>query len=348
MTWPKLNNFFKVEIFLIGNLESIHFINRVSVIQKICPNLNFSIINTNSTRLLFRFNFYLSGFILMLKALILPGKTKIVFHGCYNHFLWFIFFISNPVTISIIQGSELNVDFTGIRAHIIKSILTHSVFVVCRNQAQIEQAISLTGVSSKNCFIVNWGLSQELFDIPTRNSFKVPVIISPRATQEIYNIPIIFNVIKRLKDEGHRLRFVYVRFNPTFELSNTDVADEILDSLSQQVLWEKMAAADLCISVPDYDALSNTVMEALALGSLPVVTNLLSYDFLKKDARLAINVEFGASLSQNAEHLYMAIKKALNDLEVIQGGIEFRRKFAQDYLKASKGINSIIEVLSDC
>jgi hypothetical protein len=336
------------KIILVGNLDSIVFRKRVELIKELLGSSALVTFNTKREGSFGLLRFLLTSVYLMAKIVMCQRPVRLLLHGAYSPILWPLLFLRRVHAVSIIQGSELNIDYTGIRAHIIKSILTHSVFVVCRNEAQIEQAIRLTGVSSKNCLTVNWGLSEELFDTPTRNSFAVPVIISPRATQEEYNIPIIFNVIKRLKDEGHRLRFVYVRFNPTFELSNTDVADEILDFPSQQILWEKMAAADFCISVPDYDGLSNTVMEALALGSLPVVTNLLSYDFLKKDARLAINVEFGASPSQNAEHLYMALKKAFNNLEVIQGGIEFRRKFANDYLKASKGIDIIAEVLSDC
>jgi hypothetical protein len=336
------------KIILVGNLDSLLFRQRVEVLEELLGSSALLIFNTKREHFLGILRLLLASFCLIVKVVMCQHPVRLLLHGAYSPILWPLLFLRRVHTVSIIQGSELNIDFTGIKAHIIKSILTHSALVVCRSEVQAEQAIRLTGVSSKNCLTVRWGLKQELFDIPIRNSFAIPVLISPRATQSEYNIPIIFNVIKRLKNEGYRLRFVYVRFNPKFELNDLEVADEILDSPSQQALWEKMAAADFCISVPDYDGLSNTVMEALALGSLPVVTSLLPYDFLKQDARLGFTVEFGASFSQNSEQLYMTIKKALGDVEVIRGGIEFRRKFASDYLKASKGIDSIVEVLSDC
>lgn len=291
------------------------------------------------------FSFVLSCAWLILKVLLSRRSTSLVLHGAYSPTLWPLLFFRRVIAVSILQGSEVNIDFKGVRAYITTIILRNSALVVCRNEAQRDLAIRLCGVNPAKSVVVNWGLKQELFNYNRPIVRANPVLISPRATQPEYNIPLIFEVVARLKKEGCPLHFVYVRFNPTFVLNDTTVADEVLDAPSQQLLWEKMAAADLCISVPNYDGLSNTIVEALALGSMPIFSDLAPYEFLKRDTRLGISVKIEESAHQNAEQLYTALRHAIACIEKIRLESAYRRQYAEKNFKAGTGAEYMVEVL---
>lgn len=189
----------------------------------------------------------------MIRILLSPAPAKILLHGAYSPVLWLLLLLRRVHAVSILQGSELNVDFTGLRVRLITLILRRSALVVCRNEAQRKLAVELGQAQPGRCVIVNWGLKDELFTVPFPPRQAEPVLISPRATQREYNIQAIFAAVARLKKEGQRFRFIYVRFNPTFTLDDLSAADEVLEAPPQNLLWEKIAQADLCISVPDYD-----------------------------------------------------------------------------------------------
>lgn len=330
----------------VGNLNSVLFRQRIKFLQESMGASKYEVLNTGRKNRWGFFRYAFACIRLILKACLCPRSTKFLLHGAYNPLLWIVLLLPQVRVVSILQGSELNIDFHGLRARIITLILRRSILVACRNEAQSEKAILLCGARRERCLVVNWGLRPELFDYHLNTNNGEPIIISPRATQPEYNIPIIFEVIARLKKEGRRLRFIYVRFNPKFEIEDTNIADEVLDAPAQGNLWEKIAEADLCISVPDYDGLSNTVLEALALGALPVFSDLVPYAFLKQDQRLGIPVEFGTSSASNAECLYLAIKEALLQIEMIRSNRSFRREFAEKNYKVGIGTDSLVTALN--
>lgn len=281
----------------------------------------------------------------ILRVLGTTKPTYIIFHGAYSPILWPLLLLCRVRAVSILQGSELNVDFVGVRTHLVTLILQRSVLIACRNVVQRDEAVRLCGVKRERCVIVNWGLSKDLFDLPLPHRSGEPVLISPRATQSEYNIPVIFAAVAKLKKEGYRVRFIYVRFNPTFDLEDSSVADEILEAPPQKVLWEKLAQADLCISVPSYDGLSNTILETLALGSTPLFSDLPPYAFLKQDDRLGIGVALGDSFEQKVERLHSSLQHALSHLGELRSSAVFRRSFAEAHFREGSGVDRIVEAL---
>lgn len=329
----------------VGNLDSVLFRQRVARLQELLNAPDHSVLDTGRRNWRDMLRFLMDSICLITKTYFSHGPLRIVLHGAYSPLLWSVLLLHRVRAISIMQGSELNVDFTGLRAWLVKLILRRSVLVVCRNEAQRNLAIKLCKTQPERCVIVNWGLKKELFDLPLPHRLGDPVLISPRATQSEYNIPVIFAAVAKLKKEGHRLRFIYVRFNPTFALEDTSAADEILEAPTQNVLWGKMAEADLCISVPNYDGLSNTVVETLALGSTPLYSDLPPYAFLKKDVRLGVSVALGDSFEQNVQRLQASLQYALLRLGELRSSAAFRRDFADAQFRAGSGVDRIAEVL---
>lgn len=329
----------------VGNLGSVLFQQRLARLQELLGAPHHTVLDTGRRSRRDMLRFLLSCACLIVETLISPRPLKIVLHGAYSPVLWILLMLRRVHAISILQGSELNVDFIGLRAWIIQLILRRSVLIVCRNEAQRSQAIELGKAQHECCVIVSWGLNNDLFDLPLSHRAGDPVLISPRATQSEYNIPVIFAAVAKLKKEGYRVRFIYVRFNPTFDLEDNSIADEILEAPPQNVLWEKLAQADLCISVPDYDGLSNTILETLALGSTPLFSDLPPYAFLKQDDRLGVRVALGDSFEQKVERLHLSLQRALSHLGEHRASAGFRRSFAEAHFRVGSGVERIVEAL---
>ncbi|MEM7046709.1 MAG: hypothetical protein AAF442_03555 [Pseudomonadota bacterium] len=337
----------KSRYVFVGNWDSILFQQRLERILDLLGLPEHTILDTRRHNVKDIVRFLFASACVMIKIFVSTKRTYLVLHGAYSPVLWPLLLLNRVRTISILQESELNIDFVGIRTHLITLILQRSFLIVCRNEAQRDRVQRLCNIRRERCVIAHWGLKQELFDYPLTVRPPEPVLISPRATQFWYNIPVIFEAISRLKREGYRFHFVYVRFNPKFALAETHVADLILDAPTQEKLWDAIAAADLCISVPDYDGLSNTLMETLALGAMPVYSDIAANTFLKQDSRLGIEVNFSKSGCDKTDQLYLALKCALKDIEKIRSNAGFRRAFAAKHFKVSSNIDKIIDALND-
>lgn len=333
------------KLILVGNLDSILFRQRLLRIGKLLCATEVDIVNTGLGGMAGRLS--LIGACLRIMASVLVSKVcvRLVFHGAYSPVLWLAVLLPQVKTVSILQGSELNIDFYGLRAKIIRLILKNSALVVCRNEAQHVQVQSLCGVVADQCQIVHWGLDDSLFTIPRATRRDEVIIISPRATQTLYNIPLIFDVIKKLKRDGCKIRFVYVKFNSRFDADGTGIVDERLNSPPQQSLWQAISDADLCISVPSYDGMSNTVLETLAIGTFPIISDLQQYAFLKQDLRLGMPVTLTGRIDLDTDNIYQTISLAIEQIEEIRASVEFRRDFAARHYQHSKGVNKVIEVL---
>ncbi len=329
----------------VGNTDSILFLQRVDKIRARIPEARSFLIDSGHGDFgrLLSYLFKSIGFLLRQ----IVQRQHLIFHGAYNPILWPALLWGKAKTISILQGSELTIDFRGVRAKIIKLILTRSALVVCRNEVQRSEAIRLCGIDPERCLIVNWGLNQELFDLQRPSANTKIVVISPRATQNEYNIPVIFRAVERLKANGVPVHFIYVRFNSRFEMTGSGVVDELLVDPPQSVLWQAIARSDLCISIPSYDGLSNTLLETLSLGTFPVFGDLAPYAFLKEDPRLGLPVELDDVAQSNEDRLLAAFEKAVDEIDTVRAGVEFRRGYAHERFLAGRGVEELIEALRD-
>lgn len=328
----------------VGNTDSILFLQRVDIIRAQLSQSRLRLIDSGHGNFGRLASYLLKSAGFLLRQIVLP--QYLIFHGAYNPILWPALLYGRTKAVSILQGSELTVDFRGVRAKIIKLILTRSTLVVCRNEAQRAEAVRLCGVDPQRCLIVNWGLNQELFDVRRPSADAKIVVISPRATQSEYNIPTIFHAVERLKAKGISLHFIYVKFNSRFEIKDS-VVDEFLADPSQSVLWQAIARSDLCVSIPGYDGLSNTLLETLALGTFPVFSDLAPYAFLKDDVRLGRPVELDETVQLNEDRLVAALEGAIDEIDTIRAGVEFRRCYARVRFQAGRGLEELIEALRD-
>ena len=273
-------------------------------------------------------------------------KINVIFHGAYSPILWLVVIFSNVKVISIIQGSEIETDYKGFRSILIKFLLNRSNLVLCRSAVQRQKIISLTSTRPELCHIINWGLNKELFDIQRKvekNYFK---IISARATQPEYNIDIIFQVIKKLKNEGYKIKFCYIEFNKTINIPNQEIPDIKIINPDQIALWKEIASSDLSISIPKYDGFSNTIIESLALGTYNICGDLKQYKFFKNNKSIGKLFKLGSTDKETAKNLYDVIKYTLPKIKKIRQNSEKRRIFALKKFSKGEGLDKLLNLIN--
>ena len=335
----------KSKLFVIGNQESILFEERVKTIYVLSDVKKFVIIDTLKNTLFKKLVFLYKSISLILLCLF-RMKINVIFHGAYSPVLWLVVFFSNVKVISIIQGSEIEIDYKGYRSVIIKFLLNQSNLVLCRSDVQRQKIISLTSTRPALCHVINWGINKELFDIQRKvekNYFK---IISARATQSEYNIHIIFQVIKKLKEEGHKIRFCYIEFNKTVNIPNQDIIDIKIVNPDQMILWKEIASSDLSISIPKYDGFSNTIIETIALGTYNVCGELDQYNFFNNNQFIGKLFKFGRTDLDTAKNLYNVIKDTLPQIKKIRQSSKKRRMFALKNFSKGEGLDKIQSLIN--
>ena len=332
----------KSTIFFIGNLDSNLFQDRIYQILRHSKVKNYKVINTSRKKTIDIFLFILVS-IKTLVHCILFSNTKIVFHGAYNSILWILVLITKNFVITILQGSELEKDYTKLRSLFINLILKNSKLIVCRNQEQFSFLQEKMDIKHHNLIIINWGLNKNLFNIVRKKTTKTINIISPRASQSEYNIDIIFDALERLKSKHKNIVFTYVKFNSKIKIKNESIVDKKNISPNQDKLWQELVNSDICISIPIYDGFSNTVLESLALGTYVVLSDIRAYNSFKNKKYLAKFIKLTNEKEVNIKNLYNVLKLTLNDIDFIRRTSNKRRNYIYNNFSNRKNLNVLLD-----
>lgn len=171
---------------------------------------------------------------------------------------------------------------------------------------------------------LNWGVDDQLFKLTNNriNSEKVN-IISFRATKEIYNIDKIFNAIFNLKTKFSNINFTYVEFNKDQNINlDLSIVDNYFYNLSKKELFDLLANQDIMISIPSFDGFATSIMESLAIGVKPCISNIVSY----QNENLSNLVSY-IDLS-NEESIEDILSMNIENIELIRNEVKMRREFS--------------------
>lgn len=328
-------------IFLIGNLDSILFRNRINIITKNCKSIDFKIINTSRRKVKFVIKYFFDVFIVVVSCLFLK-KSKIVYHGAYNSILW-ILVLFNKNIISILQGSELEKDYTMIRSFLINLILKKSKLIICRNEKQVSFIKNIIDVRFTKFKIINWGLDKKLFSLKKSKPNNSIHIISPRATQSEYNIDLIFEAIKKLKKDNFNIKFTYIKFNANIEVNNKHIIDNFIISPSQDELWHQIVNNDICISIPSYDGFSNIVVESLALGTHVICSDLDAYKEFKNKKYLIDFIKLCENKDKTVNVLYKNLVNLIKNINNVRSNSKMKRNYIKGKFSQLKNFEYLVE-----
>ncbi len=273
-------------------------------------------------------NKYIDSFYLFFKILQIINSQKINvihFHGAFQVFLNLLpFFISNKIKIIVnVNSSEINQNYKGYKKYFVKYLLKKSKYITVKSNFMKQLVLNIINNSAK-IVNLNWGVDDQLFKLTNNriNSEKVN-IISFRATKEIYNIDKIFNAIFNLKTKFSNINFTYVEFNKDQNINlDLSIVDNYFYNLSKKELFDLLANQDIMISIPSFDGFATSIMESLAIGVKPCISNIVSY----KNEELTNLVSF-IDLS-NEKNIEIILSKNIENIELIREEVTMRKEFA--------------------
>jgi glycosyltransferase involved in cell wall biosynthesis len=169
---------------------------------------------------------------------------------------------------------------------------------------------------------------------PAAASDHAPTVISTRSLDtSLYNIDVIVRAMARVRERVPSARLVVVgdgRHRPRLEAlaRRLDLSDAVRfpGYLSQEELRRELEEADVFVSVPSSDATSVALLQAMAVGCLPIVSDLPSQQELVDQGTQGFRVAVGDDRA-----LADAIARALEDTELRHAAFWRNRAFVEEY-----------------
>jgi glycosyltransferase involved in cell wall biosynthesis len=144
-----------------------------------------------------------------------------------------------------------------------------------------------------------------------------PAVISDRALEPLYNVDTIIRAFATVRAEVPEARLVIAndgsqrrRLESLARELGLQEAVTFAGHLSPEALRDALAAAQVYVSVPDSDSLALSTMEAMAVGALPVVSDLPSQTWIE-DGENGLRVP-----PHDIDALASALKRALIEHEL--------------------------------
>ncbi|SES62854.1 glycosyltransferase [Thalassotalea agarivorans] len=265
--------------------------------------------------------FFLMGWFLFRKQI-----SVIHFHGASTVFCSLYSFLPRTKIITTPQGSDINQNFKGYRKLFTWLLLKNSNVITAKSKTMAKRVYE---IASKQAKILNWGLADEVFEFkynPSESDKKIK-FLSPRGGSSIYNLDLIFKAIAQLKRKHRNIEFTYIDFNKKEQLElDKSIVDIEYKDLNKKEFYAVLSKNDFILSLPSHDGFSTTIMEALAVGSLPVISDIPAY---KAEFDERENIVSKVSIN-NISVLVAHLEELIAAIADVRAGQKRRTLFAYD------------------
>jgi glycosyltransferase involved in cell wall biosynthesis len=181
-----------------------------------------------------------------------------------------------------------------IQRQLARWVLRRADYVTCVSQSLAQAARSL-GVDPSHLEVAPWGVDTDIFHpAPNKEALRArlglgsgPIVLSIRAIQDVYNPLDMARAIPRVLDQVPGTHFIIRTYNCDQNLLTQfkDIVREhqvaeavqyIGDLPKEQAIADLYRVADVAVSVPGSDGTPSSVLEALACGAVPVLSDVPS------------------------------------------------------------------------
>lgn len=173
-----------------------------------------------------------------------------------------------------------------IRRQLARWVLSRADYVTCVSQNLADSALVL-GASPERLEVAPWGVNMEVFHPGDRPRATTPTVLSIRAMRDLYNPLDIAGAIPQVLRQVPRTSFVVrtygsdpVTLSSFKKILKESGADKhvtyVGDLPNDHAIADLYRKADVAISVPFSDGNPLSVMEALACGCVPVLSDIPS------------------------------------------------------------------------
>ncbi len=332
-----------MKILFVGNTKSVLSVERFNLLSTLeCIDHIEFIDSIKEKNTFIRLIKYINLFVKMYLKIKMNKVNVVIYHGTY-HFLLNLLYIKPIKIIAIPQGSEINEEYSGRVKFFIDILFNHSDYVFARSKAMQKRLIHSLNVAENKTLLFNWGINDCFFASDTTQLNDKITIISYRATGKIYNIDLIFDAIDYLKRKYKNLHFIYVRHNKDIDLKlDMDIVDEYYVDLSYPELASIVRRSDISVSIPTYDGFATSIVEALASGAYPIISDIEAYSNVFPDERWLMG-----KTKPIFEDLCITLEQCIQNITYVNEHKEQRRSYAlSNYSRASQ-LRILADVLED-
>lgn len=211
--------------------------------------------------------------------------------------------------------------------------------LVTSNNAYMARRIVGLGVPEERVAVVTLGAERFFLEEPEASvnlrpeAADRPTVISTRSLDSaLYNAEVIVRAMARVRQARSEARLLVAgrgRLRPALESLAAELglgeAVEFLGLLPREEVRRALAGAHVFVSVPSSDATSVALLEAMAVGCFPIVSDLPSQEELVEEGVNGYRVPVG-----DAGALAERILAALGDAELRRRAVPLNRSLVEE------------------
>jgi glycosyltransferase involved in cell wall biosynthesis len=253
--------------------------------------------------------------------------------------------------IVTIHGSDLRMALE--RSGFLKKIFIY----VCKNATHLncvsdiqKKEIEQLGITSEKISIIPMGVDEAFLEMGRNRKMELNkrpfTILSNRNLLPIYNVSLLIRAIPIILKEEPKVRFLVAGDGPERENLekeakelNMGSAVQFLGRIPHEEMPTLLSQADIYVSTSLCDGTSVSLLEAMACGTFPIVTDILSNRKWIKNAENGFLVP-----TENEYILARKIVQAIRNRELLTQASEKNRKIIEQKAYWKENISKIASI----
>ncbi len=158
-------------------------------------------------------------------------------------------------------------------------VLKRAELIIADAQISVSRMVEL-GIPAEKIHIIPSGIDPLIFYPSSRQDY-LPILVSVRQHKPLYNLDIILRALKILRANGHDVKLLLAGDGPLRQeleklARKLDIKQsvEFLGNVPPEKLGDLYRQSSIYISIPRSDATSISLLEAMACGAFPIVSDI--------------------------------------------------------------------------
>lgn len=299
------------------------------------------------------FLYYITGFFLTIYAMLKYKCNLIHAHWAIPTGLigtWVAFLLKKPLIVTI-HGSDLRMalERSGFLKKIFVYVCKRATHLNCVSKVQ-KKEMEQMGIMSDKISIIPMGVDEAFLEIGKERKIELSkesfIILSNRNLLPLYNVSILIRAIPNILREEPRTKFLIAgegseKENLENEVENLNLSTSVqfLGRVPHKEMPNLLAQSDIYVSTSPYDGTSVSLLEALASGTFPVVTDIPSNREWIADGDNGFLVP-----KENESLLAKKIVEAIRNHRLLAEAYEKNRKIVEQRAYWKENIKKITEL----
>ena len=259
--------------------------------------------------------YYISGFFFTIYLMVKNHCNLVHVHWAIPPGLigvWAGRLLRKPIVLTI-HGSDFRMARGGSR--ILKKIFLYvcqrARQIICVSEIQAD-GIKKMGVEGGKISVIPMGVDERFLEVgkdrEKQSNSEGHIVLSNRNLLPLYNVSLLIRAIPKVIHEEPKVKFFIAGDGPErkklereVENLNLSTSVKFLGKISHKEMPNLLAQSDIYVSTSPYDGTSVSLLEAMAAGAFPIVTDIPA------NREWIINGKNGFLVSEN-EEIFLANK----------------------------------------